>query len=199
MLGETIYTGNVLHLIYCTLRNPFYTSETLPQVMIGRQQQYVSWKATLEHIFTRNAYHWSYWQNRQNGVNWLSCVTTGLVLVKRMLGSAVSLKRMLGSAVSPLCICVLSLLVLFVHAALCNCLPPPAVLPAVGGTVRQQYMGRCASLLLSLRVEEVHQVPVLGQAVHQRQLSTEASMEARQQQQQRLIQAQVTLYEWCRA
>ena len=43
------------------------------------------------------------------------------------------------------CLRVLSLLVLFVHAALCDSLPPPAVLPAVGWTMLRPYMERRAS------------------------------------------------------
>ena len=51
-----------------------------------------------------------------------------------------------------------------------------------------------------LLVEEVLQVPVLGQAVVcPRQLSPKASMEASWQQLQRLIQEQVALYAWYRA
>ena len=107
-----------------------------------------------------------------------------------------------GSAVSPLCLRVLSLAVLLAHAVVCEGLPPSAVLPAVvGGTARRVRMDRRASLSMpSLRVEEVHQVPVLGEGVPRaRQLSPEASMEARRQQRQRLVQAQVALYERYRA
>ena len=102
-----------------------------------------------------------------------------------------------GSAVRPLCVRVLSLLVALL--ALCDGLLPPPPTAAAGG--RRPYMDRRASLSSpSLRVEEVRQVAVLGEgALRPRQLSPEASMEARRQQRQRLIQAQVALYERYRA